>query len=961
MKKITTLLLLSLILTNTIWANPIDPKKAGEIANGFWKSNIKHHNAEELTLKSPKKMAKAGSRISIKESEPQYYIYTARDNNGFVIVSGDDALPSIVGYSTEYIGENKEMPAVLIEWLNEYSLYVDEVRAGNTAPAQRSAKAGKTAIAPMLQTSWDQTAPYNNLCPEISGQKTPTGCTATAMAQIMKFHEWPITPIKAVAWESNITGKTETIDLTKRTYNWSNMLNHYRNGYTAEQAQEVAQLMVDVGKAIQSSYSLNGTGSNESLAANALVNVFDYSKAICIMKRTDFTEDEYVQAIRENLSARRPVLYVGTGLNYQGGHAFVCDGIDANDLLHIDWGWNGAFNGYYDMTYMTPASIGTGGGTGTFNVAQSIIANIAPRGENDVNSYTPGLVKVGIFQPDTEKELYTYTTKFSDSLAKFKIAAFVGNRSHSTLDKLEVALAIKKSDGTYKILRVLKYEEGGLKPTYYLKNYFDFSINSNNYEKGTHELKILYKNSNGEYEEIRSDLNRLMLDIYDGSAKLYQALPDIKVSSVKLTSSKLQIGSNIKFSAEFINKNTYNSTVIVVPIINTTLSDGSITRDTLKNAIKMFEVIDNRNIYVEFDTNNTFKQVGECNITFAYNLSSYYSESTTYNPSAAESITGKSNTFTVSEESSGGSPSVTSIQASDTNNGKTLNITAVVTNKTHHGYQYSATLALVVRNTANNQTYKLRQGRVENLEKDKGVQIRYSSNDYFPTLPIGSYEVMVCEINGGNMERVPQSVEKTFNITENDKAVPYINGITSVCNTKIVAGDSVDVRLTMGCYNGSFDGYIRIITNNSIEPVLKSDHVPVTISEDENIELDIACLCGTKAPMGQWTLIIKYYDKNKREQGTLSNNILAYPNNNYFWVDDGTDIEKVESVGNAKISVNNGHITIADAQDAYVTIYSADGSKVYNGTDNTIPVTKGLYIVTVQHCGTTTATKIFVK
>ena len=246
MKRFTTILLSSLFLTFTVFANPIDPEMAGEIASNFWNSKFLHPKKEHLILQSPTKMAKAGSRINIKESDPQYYIYTPENNKGFIIVSGDDALAPVVGYSTEYTDMDSEMPAVLVEWLNEYSMYVDEVRAGNASPAARVAKAGKTAIAPMLQTSWDQSAPYNNLCPEVNGKKTPTGCTATAMAQIMKFHEWPITPIKSITWTNNITGKNENIDLKKRTYNWDNMLPHYRNGYKAEQAQEVAQLMVDV-------------------------------------------------------------------------------------------------------------------------------------------------------------------------------------------------------------------------------------------------------------------------------------------------------------------------------------------------------------------------------------------------------------------------------------------------------------------------------------------------------------------------------------------------------------------------------------------------------------------------------------------------------------------------------------------------------------------------------------------
>ena len=916
-------------------------------------------------LQSPAKMSKAGSRINIEESTPQYYIYTTQENNGFVIVSGDDALAPIVGYSTEAFGNDCEMPVALIEWLNEYSMYVDNVRAGKVTHVQKSAKAGKTAIAPMLQTSWDQSAPYNNLCPEVNGQKTPTGCTATAMAQIMKFHEWPITPIKAISWKSNITGKTETIDLRTRTYNWDNMLPHYRNGYTTEQAQEVAQLMVDVGKAINSSYSPEGTGSNETYALNGFVNVFNYSKAARVIKRTDVTEDEYVTAIRENLEARQPVMSVGFGINFEGGHAYVFDGIDENDMIHIDWGWNGSYNGYFDMTYMTPAGIGTGGGTGTFNVGQAIIVNITPSGENDVNSENVGLVEFGIYKPETDNEkVYTYTSKYSGNTAKFKVSTFITNRSHSNT-QLEFALAVKKGDGTFQHLNYGALE-GSLQPGYYIKNYFDFTVdvvNKNYYnylEKGTYELKLLYKNSDGEYVEIISDQNCLMLDVNETSATLRHALPDIHVTSVELTTPNPRIGSTIKFNAKFMNKNTHNSTVVVAPIINTIRPDGSVVRDTLKKVTRVFEVIDNRDIYVEYTTSNQFKEVGDCYITFTYNWSTYYDRPSTFNASLAESVGGKSDTFSINEEAPGGSPAITAITASDITNGSVLNISATVTNQTYAGYTYSGELALVLRNTDTNQTFTVAEGKATNLGKNKTVTLSYKSSDYFPTLPAGGYEVMVCETSN-NMERIPHAVQKTFNITVGESAVPYINGRTSISDTQVVAGDSVDVRLVLGCYNGTFDGYVRINTSSGLTPILRSDYVPVTITEGEKQQLDVACLCGSKATMGKWTLVIKYFDKNKRELGTLSNNTFTYARNDYFWVGDETAIEEVESVGDATVTVRGNTITIANADDAMVTVYSADGREVYKGTDSTIHVASGLYIVAVQQESTTTVTKVFVK
>ena len=165
----------------------------------------------------------------------------------------------------------------------------------------------------------------------------------------------------------------------------------------------------------------------------------------------------------------------------------------------------------------------------------------------------------------------------------------------------------------------------------------------------------------------------------------------------------------------------------------------------------------------------------------------------------------------------------------------------------------------------------------------------------------------------------------------------------------------------MGCYNGTFDGYVRINTSSGLTPILRSDYVPVTITEGEKQQLDVACLCGSKATMGKWTLVIKYFDKNKRELGTLSNNTFTYARNDYFWVGDETAIEEVESVGDATVTVRGNTITIANADDAMVTVYSADGREVYKGTDSTIHVASGLYIVAVQQESTTTVTKVFVK
>ncbi|MBQ8694526.1 MAG: C10 family peptidase, partial [Bacteroidaceae bacterium] len=380
MKKTISLLALLLIFAVTAIAGPVEPEKALEIANSFWRSVPGLKQSELLLL--PVGPSKSAGRDGVQTADAQYYLFTPEDKSGFVIVSGEDCLSPVVGYSTTACAG--EMPPALVDWLADYSNFVDDVRAGIVEPIRTTATVG-TRIEPMLQTSWNQSAPYNNYCPEVNGQRTPTGCTATAAAQVMKFHNWPEKPTKEISWYNNINGTTETIDITQNTYKWSDMLNHYRSGYTAEQADAVARLMVDVGKAIKSVYAISGTSSSDIQVARALVDVFDYSPDIRVYKRNECTYDEFISIIRENLEARQPLLYSGQAQSYVAGHAFVCDGIDENNLLHIDWGWDGAYNGYFDMGSMAPGGSGIGGGQDRYNVAQSIVANIRPRSADDVD------------------------------------------------------------------------------------------------------------------------------------------------------------------------------------------------------------------------------------------------------------------------------------------------------------------------------------------------------------------------------------------------------------------------------------------------------------------------------------------------------------------------------------------------------------------------------------------------
>lgn len=630
MKKTITFLLLLFVSAAAVFAAPVDPDKALATANSFWNSTSGSRNV--LLRLENKDMSKSAGRHGVQVSVDQYYIFAPENGEGFVIVSGEDRLAPIVGYSTSDC--TGEMPPVLVEWLAQYSDYVDDVRAGVVEPLNTIAAAGKK-IEPMLKTSWNQSAPYNDLCPIINGQKTPTGCTATAMAQIMKFHEWPEKAKKDIVWNNNITGADESVKLTSHTYRWDQMLNHYRDGYTAVQGNAVAQLMVDVGKAINSSYALEGTGSSEIYVSNALVQVFNYSPELKIVRRTEHTEEEFVAIIRENLEARQPLLYTGMSQSYEVGHAFVCDGIDENNMLHIDWGWDGAYNGYFDMTSMAPGGTGIGGGADRYNVGQSLVANIRPRSSNEANGtgtptvFMMDVVDAGVdLGTQTPETLFEQSVDFVGGVAGVRFAAAFLNWSHSNV-ALYMAVGVEKDGEVIGFERspnvqIMKFGDS-------FGYYWDMAVSNNPSSEdylatGTYRIRMYYTDMRGNRYLARGAENGLLLEVGDKVVKLSKELPEVKNSAVSFHKTPKAKGDKLIFNAKFRSTNGKSATVLIVPVIKRVLEDGTISSNILSLEAEVLQVYDDRDIEVSFLTNYTFSADGRYYLDFMYNLKNEFTD-----------------------------------------------------------------------------------------------------------------------------------------------------------------------------------------------------------------------------------------------------------------------------------------------------------------------------------------------
>lgn len=338
--------------------------------------------------------AKAAPRMSVSSavspSATCYYVFANGEDKGFTIVSGDDRMPEVVGYSAQGTYDPDHLPANYVGFMKAYQETVEALLKGDAqvsgglaeARQWRAERAGTAAVAPLLGgIKWNQTEPYNNRCPLYDGtNRSVTGCVATAMAQVMMYHQYP-KALKATIKAYTTYYKSKGIGIPEissgTTYDWDNMLPDYsKSGYTSAQADAVAKLMYHCGAAVEMNY---GPSSGANVTPAILATYFGYDADLMQdLTRTCFTLQQWMTLIDNELKAKRPILY--SGKSSDGGHEFVCDGSDGKGLYHINWGWGGYQDGYFDLTILQPKKGGAGSGSAVdgYNRDCSMIIGIAP-------------------------------------------------------------------------------------------------------------------------------------------------------------------------------------------------------------------------------------------------------------------------------------------------------------------------------------------------------------------------------------------------------------------------------------------------------------------------------------------------------------------------------------------------------------------------------------------------------
>ena len=389
--KRNLLLVLIIALSLPILGNPVDENTAKQLAQNFWKENNIMGVRGDKVFK--KKMGDARFvNVATRCGYSEFYIFNNEDGKGFVIIAADDCVTPILGYSYDNNFATENLPPNLKGWLDGYAEQIRaavEMRATATEEIRNEwecLRQGKnlpikseTAVSPLITTYWDQGYPYNYYCPynSLTGETTYTGCVATAMAQIMKYWNYPTHGNGSHSYSDWFYGNISA-NFGNTTYLWSSMPSRLYSSSSQSQINAIATLMYHCGVSVEMNYGIDGSsasvvyndydGYHTYCAENALKNYFGYNSVIGRKRTGYYSDSEWINLLKWDLDDSIAILYKGQG---SGGHAFVCDGYNYNNYFHFNWGWSGAADAYYYINNLNPNS-------NNFSDYQSAVFGICP-------------------------------------------------------------------------------------------------------------------------------------------------------------------------------------------------------------------------------------------------------------------------------------------------------------------------------------------------------------------------------------------------------------------------------------------------------------------------------------------------------------------------------------------------------------------------------------------------------
>ena len=437
-----------------------------------------------------------------------YYVFNNGQNQGFVIVSGDDRAETVLGYATSGSFDVDRIPSNMAAWLQDYADQIKWIQDHNIQPRKPYAiRRAFASVAPIVTSEWNQFEPYNNECPTDGSEKCVTGCVTTAVSQILyHYSKNGFQPTStAIPGYSTKNGKFTLPDLPATSFDWANMIDKYDGSATQAQNDAVAKLFQYVGTGLEANYDIaknGGTAVWDNMPEIVFKNYFGYGSGIELIRRADaIPESEWDNLIYNEIANGRPVLYSGQGTG--GGHSFIVHGYDGAGKYLINWGWGGYQDAYFALSALDPDGGGAGAGDSGYNYDQTALVGISP---DNVDTYTitveetPVLSAFAVCVADPSVDLspntinpsnYTEYTGTRDANGKvsfaFKFAYGVNLYNSYTFNMGFVLM----KDG--EVVNNFNFGEASLPGGNYSFNYSGTLTYGQGIPNGDYQLKLAYK------------------------------------------------------------------------------------------------------------------------------------------------------------------------------------------------------------------------------------------------------------------------------------------------------------------------------------------------------------------------------------------------------------------------------------------------------------------------------------
>lgn len=394
-----------LLSWSVAFSAPVDSETAHQVAQAMIENHVANHGFWGNT-----------TQPTISDNEPVYYGGEKIAYNisvlpsGQLLIAGSDLLSPVLLYSTSsdfnpdlantqgsleswiipeiynafinYEGQSQSRKSAEIPGYSDSKVAIAWEKLTSSSISSKTGKATRfVAAGPVLTTSWDQSPYYNRYCPMLDGERTIAGCVAIAWAQVLNYWEWPDQgeSSQTYYWENGNQMLSETFTTH---YDWDNMPDQLDEQSSEVQIDAVAKLCYDVGIAAEMNYGVYASGSN-AYADSYLPQFFKYKNTAQLYQRSSYNAEDWMELIKAEFETPmpRPVLF--SIFDNEGGHEVVIDGYQEGltDKVHINFGWSGSYNGYYDITQNFQASYDWQGND------QQIVVNIEPDKEESDNPW----------------------------------------------------------------------------------------------------------------------------------------------------------------------------------------------------------------------------------------------------------------------------------------------------------------------------------------------------------------------------------------------------------------------------------------------------------------------------------------------------------------------------------------------------------------------------------------------